>query len=187
MPKRTRTKKRSRPSQSKAPEEYNLKALLTIFAVAMLFYSLLVTSRYMSLSTSIKTPVIMHPLAKFVVGGAQADVAGMIPIPLNQTFCPQNNTVNKTAAAENSYLYYTTATTSQDFRYSLIYNGSTRKFAYATVLPPFKLVSFTNIIQTRQDCVGYPAALSNATLIIQAPNAPYFGPVYAVLYFSNQS
>ncbi|MCL5239475.1 MAG: hypothetical protein M1286_03325 [Candidatus Marsarchaeota archaeon] len=153
----------------------------------LIAYSFFATVGLLTLNGQLAAPGVINPLIKFSVGSpSYANTTNLKRVPLNQTFCPENATIQKVSAGYNAYLYYTNVTPGQVFRYSLIYNTSIGEFASATVLPPFKLVSYSNAIQSRMDCLGYPDAHGNATVMIQAPNSSYFGPIYAFLYFNRR-
>lgn len=152
-----------------------------IFAVYI--FSVRAATLYLPLSNLINSPTILNPPVLFYVGQA-SNATGKTMIPLTQNFCPQNATTTKLAAANPNYAYYTFSAIGQDFNYSLIYNASQYRFAYAVVPAPFKLLGFKNSMMTASDCLGWPGALGNATIRVQAPNSTYVGPFYGILYFS---
>ncbi|MDE1874272.1 MAG: hypothetical protein KGI04_04115 [Candidatus Micrarchaeota archaeon] len=166
-----------------APERNKL--LLGLLALA-LFYAFVLTLNYALLGSLINSPFVIHPALKFVVGNpGYANTTDLTLVSLNQTFCQENMSVILRARAANAYNVYTMANTSQVFHYSLLYNSSASTFVYAVVLPPFKLLGISNV-NGKQICTGYPNAFGNATMLIQAPNSSYFGPIYASMYFSRK-
>lgn len=177
-------------------EQDNRHSPITIMLFgAVLAYAVIVSIFYIQFATMMKSPSLANPPIKFIVGNPkQVNLTGLINVPLNQTFCPENSTIINESNTYNSYLYYTHVNPGQEFKYSFIYNNSksinplnsSGNPISVIVLPPFKLVSFTNRLQTRQDCVGYPHALANATITIQAPNSSYFGGINILMYFGQK-
>lgn len=176
----------ARGVKTRTKNDWASHQFLIALILVLSLYSFIATANYLRVSGLIRAPSILHPPVKFLVNVSAANVSNMTQVPLNQTFCPESAAIRKAASAVNRYLYYTFASPGQNFRYSLIYDSANYTFAYAAVLPPFKLNYYKNIAQSRPDCAGYPNAFGNATLSIQAPNASYYGPMYAVLYFSKK-
>lgn len=162
----------------------NMAIPLLVAVVLILFlYAFIVTANYLKFTYLLTIPTIINPPLKFVVNVSNANVSQMSQVSLNESFCPESDAIQKYAASLNSYIYYTNATPGEEFNYALVYNASNYTFAYAVVLPPFKLNSFQNVILNRSTCAGYPDDFGHAELNISAPTASYYGPIYVVLYF----
>ncbi len=162
-----------------------------ILVLVLLFFTAVVcafvsASSYLNLKGLIAKPFIIHPAIKFVVGSpSNENTTQLTLVSLNQTFCQENMSVVLRSRAANAFNSYTAANASQVFHYSLLYNGSASTFEYAVVLPPFKLLGISNV-NGKQICTGYPNAFTNATMLIEAPNSTYFGPIYTIMYFASK-
>jgi len=148
----------------------------------LLLYSLIVTTNYDQLSNSLNNLFILHPPIRFYVNATPANYSGLTNVALSQNFCPQSSAITRQAAADFKLGYYVNATQSQGFAYSLVYDPTKLNITRVVVLPPFKLDYYWNHMMNVSDCVGYPGALENFTMVVQAPNSTYVGSFYAVVY-----
>ncbi|MDE1827903.1 MAG: hypothetical protein KGH65_01965 [Candidatus Micrarchaeota archaeon] len=148
----------------------------------LLLYSLIVTTNYSQLSNSIDNLFVVQPPIRFYVNVTPINYLGLTHVALSQNFCPESNTTIKQAAANFRLNYYVNATPGQGFAYSLVYDPTQMNITRVVVLPPFKLDYYWNHKMNVSDCVGYPNALENFTMVIQAPNSTYVGSFYAVVF-----
>jgi len=148
----------------------------------LLLYSIIVTTNYDNLSGSLNSLFILHPPIRFYVNATPTSYLGITNVALSQNFCPESNDTMKQAAATFRINYYANATPGQGFAYSLVYDPTKMNITRVVVLPPFKLDYYWNQMMNVSDCVGYPNALENFTMVVQAPNSTYIGSFYAVVY-----
>jgi len=148
----------------------------------LLLYALIVTTNYNQLSNSLNSLFVLHPPIRFYVNTTAMNHLGLISVPLSQNFCPESNATLKQAASTFRLNYYVNATPGQGFAYSIVYDPTQMNITRVVVLPPFKLDYYWNQMMNVSDCVGYPNALENFTMVVQAPNSTYIGSFYAVVY-----
>lgn len=106
----------------------------------------------------------------------------LIYVPLNQTFCPENSTIQSEAAAMSSFPYFSLAALGEEFTYSIVYNGTPYDISSIYVSKPFRLVSYSTYAATSQLCVGYPNAKNVLRITIAAPNYTYAGKLLILIY-----
>ena len=172
-------------SRGKAAKE-NLKSgivgiVISAFALLAL-YAFTVTLQYQSYVLGHSSVLILNPPIKFYVNSSTLPSIRAVPVLVNQTFCPESSQVAMQAGALTRFPYFVSLNASQDFTYSMTYDPSNFTFAYAYVAPPFKITSLGNHIMNVSHCVGYPGALGNFTVSIEAPNSSYVGSIYLLLY-----
>ncbi len=155
---------------------YAMSAVAVILLLAFIFE----LSYSSSLRLIIGTSSVANPQIRFFVGTAPANVIGVIEVPANQTFCPENSTIINESDKAFSYGYYTELNGNEEFTYSFAQNSS-RAYTFATVGKPFSLVSYSSVTVNSSVCAGYPNAKHLLVLKIAAP-AKYVGPIYISLY-----
>ncbi|HVA83024.1 MAG TPA: hypothetical protein VNF06_02565 [Candidatus Aquilonibacter sp.] len=172
-------------SKSKRDDENIRSGLvgLGISAVALLaLYAFIVTVQYQSYVSGHSTVFIINPPLKFYVGVQQSPALDAVEVLVNQTFCPESAQAAIQAGALTHFPYFVRLNASQNFNYSMTYNPSNFTFMDAYIMPPFRINSFGNHMMNASHCVGYPGALENFTVSIEAPNASYAGSIYLLLY-----
>ena len=175
----------SRKSKSSKREESRKKSaygfyIVSAVALALLLALIFALSYSASLSQMIRTSVVINPPIRFFVGTPPVNVSGIINVPANQIFCPENRTVVKSSDESFSYNYYTELSGNEEFTYSFAQNSS-NVYSFAVVEKPFTLVSYSSATVNSSVCAGYPNAKHLFVLKIAAPRK-YIGPLYISLY-----
>ncbi|MDE1869958.1 MAG: hypothetical protein KGH71_03165 [Candidatus Micrarchaeota archaeon] len=155
--------------------------VISAFALLAL-YTFIVTFQYQSYVSGHSSVLILNPPIKFYVGTQQVPSVRTTAVLVNQTFCPESAQAAMQAGMLDRFPYFVRLNASQDFSYSMTYNPSNFTFVDAYVVPPFKIISFGNHIMNVSHCVGYPGAIENFTVNVEAPNASYIGSIYLLLY-----
>lgn len=185
-------RRRGRPAGRHAgPGKQAIDPPLIALVVALALVAIIAyytSSRYTVLSAAISHPYIIHPPIRMFIGvPLNISAQGLKYALVNQTFCPENSTIMKKQARTFVFPYYTSMNPGTVFDYTMIYNASRSRFEGAAVLPPFKLLSYRTSVMQDGVCAGYPDALGNVTLVIQAPDYNITGQLEAVLYMLNKT
>lgn len=176
-----------RGARPTASASHTAAAIMAVAIGSLILYAMWATQGYFLLLGSFGNSVVLNPPIRFYVGNAPIGIAGLSPVLVNETFCPESAAIRAQAAQLFSYPYYVQIQPGRIFNFSLTYNPSNATFLRATVMPPFRLVQYSTRIMQESHCVGYPNATGNFTISMSAPNSSYVGPLYAVLYFSKNS
>ncbi len=169
------SRKRESPRKS-AYGFYIMSAIAVVLLLAFIFE----LSYSSSLNLMIRTSSIANPPIRFFVGTPPVNISGIVKVPSNQTFCPENSTIVNESDELFSYGYYTELNSNGEFTYSFAQNSS-NAYAFATVEKPFSLVSYSSVTVNSSVCAGYPNAKHLLALKIAAPHK-YIGPIYINLY-----
>ena len=156
-----------------------------VFAIAVIaVYAFEASYGYNTLKTALGTPTITAPPIEFYVNSSPADTTGISYVPLNQTFCPENLSIQKAAERDFAYKYYTITKPGEIFNYSLTFNSSRTLPSVLSiqVFKPFKLLGYNIHTMEHSNCEGYPNATDNLTMTIEAPNSTFVGKYFSIIY-----
>lgn len=169
--------RRKREKTGKSAYGFYIASAIAVLLLLAFVFELSYSS---SLNLIIRTSSIANPPIRFFVGTQPENVSGIVKVPSNQTFCPENKTIINESDSSFSYGYYTELGSNQEFAYSFAQNSS-RAYEFATVEKPFYLVSYSSVTANSSVCAGYPNARHLLVLKIEAPRK-YVGPIYISLY-----
>lgn len=139
-------------------------------------------NNYTSLNASLSRSSIVSPPIRLYVGTSPANATGLIQVPKDQVFCPENATIGTKAAALFAYPYYAELKPGEEFNYTLVYNSSVPRPAEVVVTRPFKLVSYGSGLSAGPMCAGYPNGLYEVSASVRAPESNYTGSVTLFIY-----
>ncbi|MCL5092745.1 MAG: hypothetical protein M1364_03745 [Candidatus Marsarchaeota archaeon] len=156
-----------------------------IFAIVVIAaYAFEASYSYSALKTALGAPTIIAPPIEFYVNSSPANLSGISYVPLNQTFCPENLSIQKAGERDFTFNYYTTAKPGEIFNYSLTFNSSSSLPSVLSiyVFKPFRLLGYRMRTMGHSNCGGYPNATDNLTMTIQAPNSTFVGKYFSIIY-----
>ncbi|MCL5093016.1 MAG: hypothetical protein M1128_00940 [Candidatus Marsarchaeota archaeon] len=182
----------SRSGRKAGPAARHIDNTFTYIAIGALVFAIVVIAAYAfeasysynTLKTALGTPNIIAPPIEFYVNSSPANTTGILYVPLNQTFCPENLSIQKAAERDFAYNYYVIAKPGEIFNYSLTFNSSRTLPSVLSirVFRPFKLLGYKVHAMEHSNCQGYPNATDNLTMTIEAPNSTFVGKYFSIIY-----
>ena len=182
----SKSERKAKPAARRMDNTFTYIAMgALIFAIVVIAsYAFETSYSYNILKTALDAPAIIAPPIEFYVNSSPVNATGISYVPLNQTFCPENLSIQKAAERDFTFNYYTTAKPGEIFNYSLTFNSSRTLPSVLSIYvsKPFSLLSYRLHTMRHSNCEGYPNATDNLTMTIQAPNSTFTGKYFSIIY-----